>query len=191
MQGQSVGFLGSPSSVNIFAGTPTVPNAWATSAALVDRAHHTLSTAQLHDVLVRTCPTIAAGLPQNPGPGTTKNAVGLAGGDFEACLGALSHHLQLLVTYQPPSHYWPLQALETTIFLVAALALIGVTVWRVGPRAARKPALGGSAEQTAAPLAPKATLEIGVTPVRVSDSDVKSTRGPHHRRSPNRLRPRT
>ena len=37
-------------------------------------------TAQLHDLLVRYCPTIAAGLPQNPGAGAGKSPAGMAGG---------------------------------------------------------------------------------------------------------------
>jgi len=133
-QGQNVGFLGSPTTVDVFANSPTIPNAWAISATLVDRAHHAVSTAQLHDLLVRTCPTIATGLPQHPG-NVSKSPAGLQGGVFLPCLQALSHHLQLLVTYQPPSHYWPLQALETGVFLAAALLLIGATVWLVGRRA--------------------------------------------------------
>ncbi len=152
-QGQAVGFLGTPSSVSLFASKPTIPNAWAISVALVDRAHHALSTVQLHDLLVRTCPTIAAGLPQNPGAGVTKGPGGLTGGAFQSCLHALSPHLQLLVAYQPPSHYWPLQAVETGIFLLAALALIATTIWRVGRRAARKPTAAEPGEPNANPLA--------------------------------------
>jgi hypothetical protein len=135
-QSQGVGFLGSPTSVNVFASSPAIPNAWAISATLVDRAHHALSTAQLHALLVHYCPTIAAGgLPQSPGASATRQATGPAAGAFQACLHTLSHHLQLLVAYQPPSHYWPLQALETGIYLAAALALIGATIWHVGRRA--------------------------------------------------------
>lgn len=33
------------------------------------------------------------------------------------------------VTYHPPSHYWPLQLVETGIFLAAAVALIGFAAW--------------------------------------------------------------
>jgi hypothetical protein len=168
-QGQDVGFLGTPSSVSVFASTPTIPNAWAISAALVDRSHHALSAVQLHDLLVRACPTFAAGLPPNPGAGATKGQGGLVGGVFLSCLHALSHHVQLLVAEQPPSHYWPLQALETGIFLAAALALIGATVWRVGRRAARKPAVGNPRERTADPLALDVAPEIGVPPVRLPE----------------------
>jgi hypothetical protein len=170
-QGKNVGFLGTPSSVSVFAGTPTIPNAWAITAALVDRAHHSLSAVQLQHLLVRTCPSLAAGLPQNPGAGTAKGgpAGTLTGGVFVPCLRALSHHLQLLVSYQPSSRYWPLQALETAIFLAAALLLIGATIWRIGPRAARRPAIGEPRLRTAEPLPPEAAPWIGATPVRVPD----------------------
>jgi hypothetical protein len=46
-------------------------------------------------------------------------------------MARLSHQLRELVTYQPPSHYWPLQGLETAIFLALALALVAATVWLV------------------------------------------------------------
>jgi len=148
--------LGFPSDFGVFVGLPPLSNAWALSAALVDRAHHALSTAQMHELFVRTCPTLAANLSQNPGAAVGKGSGALTGGAFLPCLHALSHHLQLQVASQPPSHYWPLQALETGIFLAAALALIGATVWRVGRRAARKPAVGEPRERTAHPLAPGA-----------------------------------
>jgi hypothetical protein len=168
-QGQGVGFLGSPSSVSLSTSTPTIPNAWAISASLVDRAHHVLSAVQLHALLVRACPTFAAGLPPNPGAGSTKGAGGLVGGVFLSCLHALSHHVQLLVAEQPPSHYWPLQALETGIFLAAALALIGATVWRLGRRPARKPGAGEPRERTASSLPPELAPETGVPPVRLPE----------------------
>jgi hypothetical protein len=159
--GKGVGFFGSASGASVAPGSPPIPNAWMVSAALVDRAHHALSTAQLHDLLVRACPAIAAGV--------TKGQAGPAGDGYNRCQVALSHHVQQLVTYQPPSHYWPLQALETGIFLAAAFALSGATIWRVGRRAARTPAVGESRERTADPLA------LTVAPPRIR---------------PNRQRPR-
>jgi hypothetical protein len=137
--GKSVEFLPSPSGLSVFAGVPPLPNAWAISASLVGRAHRALSTSQLHDLLLRNCPAVTG-----PGKGAE-----LTEGAFLPCSRALSRHVQLLVAYQPPSHYWPLQALETAIFLAAALALIGATVWRVGRRAARKPAAGEPRGRTA------------------------------------------
>jgi hypothetical protein len=189
MMGKDAGFPGFPSGFGIFAGLPRLPNAWALSTALVDRAGHALSTAQLHELIVRTCPTLVAVSSQNPGVG--KGPEGLTAGAFLPCLHALSHHMQLRVAYQPPSHYWPLQALETGIFLVAALALIGATIWRVGRRPARKPIVGEQRERTIAdPLALEVAPEIGVTPVRLPEDREQSTRRRHHRTGPNRQRPR-
>jgi hypothetical protein len=188
--GKDRGFLGFPSDFGVFAGSPRLPNAWALSSALVDRAHHALSTAQMHELFVRTCPTLAANLSQNPGSGVGKGPGGLTGGAFLPCLHALSRHLQLQVAYQPPGHYWPLQALETGIFLAAALALIGATVWRVGRRAARKPAVAEPRERTADPLALEDAPDIGVPPVHLPEDGEKSARRHRHRTSPNRQRPR-
>jgi hypothetical protein len=84
------------------------------------------------------------------GPAGFKEGLGAGG---YACQVMLSHHLQQLVIYQPPSHYWPLQALETGIFLAAAFALIGATIWRVGRRARRKPTVGEPPQRTAENLA--------------------------------------
>jgi hypothetical protein len=136
--GKGLDFL--PKLVSAVAAPPPIPNAWMVSTALVDRAHHVLSTAQLHDLLIRTCPTVALGLVQKGAPSL-------------GCQVALSHYVQQLITYQPPIHYWPLQALETAIFLAAAFVLIGATVWRVGRRTSHKPAVGQARERTAAPLA--------------------------------------
>jgi hypothetical protein len=175
-QGQGVGFIGTPSSVSVVASPPTIPNAWPISATLVDHAHHALSTAQLHAELVRYCPTIASGLPKNPGAGATKGPAGsLMGGAFDTCLHTLSQHLQLLVAYQPSSHYWPLQALETAIFLAAALALIGATIWHIGRRAARKPAISKPRELTAYPLGLEPAPEMGTPP---RQSERLARRGP-------------
>ena len=38
------------------------------------------------------------------------------------------------ITYQPASRYWPLQWIETGIFLALALALAGFCFWRIGRR---------------------------------------------------------
>lgn len=132
-QGQGVGFLAQPgpsgpTDVHLVASLPMIPNAWPISGTLVDHAQHALSATQLHDLLVRHCPTIAAGLPQNGSVGTTQSPAGL----FSVCLHALSPHLQLLVSYLPSNRYWQLQAVETGIFLAAALLLVGATTWLIG-----------------------------------------------------------
>jgi hypothetical protein len=40
----------------------------------------------------------------------------------------------VVVSYQPVSHYWPLQLAETGLFLALALALAGLCFWRLGRR---------------------------------------------------------
>ena len=38
------------------------------------------------------------------------------------------------ISYEPASHYWPLQWVETGIFLALALVLAGFCFWRLGRR---------------------------------------------------------
>ena len=40
--------------------------------------------------------------------------------------------IRAAVTYQPASRYWPLQLIETGIFLALALVLAGFCFWRLG-----------------------------------------------------------
>ena len=49
-----------------------------------------------------------------------------------ACLA--TYDLHETVTYQPASHYWPLQWYETGIFLVLAAALSGFCFWWIRRR---------------------------------------------------------
>jgi hypothetical protein len=157
--GKGVEFPGLPPNVSVVAAPPPIPNAWMISAAIVDRAHHAVGTAQLQGLLVRSCPSIAAGR------AVTKFADGPASGVAIRCQVALSHHLQQLVTYKPPSDYWPLQALEAGLFLAAGLLLIACTLWRVGRRAAGKPAAGEPRQRTADPFALEVAPQVDVSGV--------------------------
>lgn len=47
-----------------------------------------------------------------------------------------SFHLHTIVTYQPESRYWALQWTEAAIFVVAAVALVAVSLWWVRKRIA-------------------------------------------------------
>ncbi len=137
--GKGIGYVSSAAGVSVAPQAPPIPNTWMVSDTTIDRARHALNTTQLHDLLVRTCPTITTF------PAGSAKASAVA----DTCQQRLSDHLLQLVTYQPPSHYWPLQALETGIFLVAAVALIAATIWGVGRRAARTPTATGPHEPTA------------------------------------------
>jgi hypothetical protein len=133
--------------------SPTIANAWVYSGTIVDNAGNAPSAGRIHALLVARCPQIVsgAGLPPGSGPGKAAASPSVLNTLFSKCMSNLSEQLHLLVAYQPTSHYWPLQALETGIFLTAALALVGATVWRVGRRTARKPAAGEPRERTANP----------------------------------------
>ena len=53
-------------------------------------------------------------------------------GDFEKDLACLTtKNLHFNITYHPASRYWAFQWIETSIFLVLALALVGVCFWRI------------------------------------------------------------
>jgi hypothetical protein len=45
-----------------------------------------------------------------------------------------SHGFREAITYEPANRYWPLQWIETGIFLVLALALAGFCFWWLGRR---------------------------------------------------------
>ncbi len=52
--------------------------------------------------------------------------------DIGACMA--SRGIRESITYEPGSRYWPLQRIETAIFLALALALAGLCFWRLGRR---------------------------------------------------------
>lgn len=79
--------------------------------------------------------------PGLPGPGKPPGLPGGAGqaradgprmDQIGACLA--NDNLHETVTYQPASHYWPLQWAETGIFLVLAGALSGICFWWIRRR---------------------------------------------------------
>lgn len=180
--GKGVAFVGSRWGLSVAPGAPPVPNSWLISSRLVEHASNSPTIAQLHVLIARVCPAIAnpTGGGKGAGKGFTPAAI--------SCTQALSRHLQSLVVYQPRSHYWPLQALETGIYLAAALALIGATIWRLGRRArpAPAPALSESRERTV--VAVEVAPGVGVPPARRSEDTQQ-----RHRRLPtlNRHPPRT
>jgi hypothetical protein len=107
---------------------PDLPGAWVLSSQLITPAG-------------RPAPTV---------PDTQACAANTS--SFQTC-GAYveSLHLRQTVTYQPASRYWPLQWLETGIYLALALALAGLSLWwirrdrsaklSIGPARTSQPAL--------------------------------------------------
>ena len=88
--------VGAPASNNLFVSAPvTEPGGWVYSSQVLGAAGHT-----------------------SLGP---EPQVCVSGGPWQSCLTALGRlHLRQAVTYQPTSHYWPLQWAETSLFLAVA-----------------------------------------------------------------------
>ena len=122
-------------SFNLFAGAPNIPNAWVYSAAIVDKSGHALSTQDL----TRLCPTLGAnvGDPHRRSAGGTARAVPVpagAGRTLQECIARVGTSYHDVVTFQPGSHYWPLQWYELAIYLGAACVLGAVSLWWVRRR---------------------------------------------------------
>ena len=104
--GQGVGLdYGNLTAVSV----PGHPGAWIISSAAINRAGQPTTT----------LPAACAGAgPKAPDPGQ--------------CMESLGY--REAITYEPASRYWPLQGIETGIFLALALALAGFCFWRLGRR---------------------------------------------------------
>jgi hypothetical protein len=93
---------------------PGQPGAWIISSGPVNAAGQPVST------LPAACTPA-----QSPSPAPGGAAASLS--DVQRCLA--SHGIREAVSYQPASHYWPLQLTETGIFLALALGLAGFCLW--------------------------------------------------------------
>jgi hypothetical protein len=89
---------------------PGQPGAWILSSGAIDAAGHPVSA------LPAACEGCG---PKAPDPEQRLVSRGIR---------------EEAITYQPASRYWPLQEIETGIFLALALALTGFCFWRLGRR---------------------------------------------------------
>jgi ABC-type transport system involved in multi-copper enzyme maturation permease subunit len=114
---QATGIYGNEGNFH-FDGLPTPAGAWIISAPAVEDSSG--QEAQMSSYI--TC---------FPGPGALKG-----GGDPFARIGAClaGDNLHESITYQPASHYWPLQWIESGIFLALAGGLSGVCFWWIRRR---------------------------------------------------------
>ncbi|WP_298335182.1 ABC transporter permease subunit [Ferrimicrobium sp.] len=93
----------------------TIPNAWVYSTSVADKAGHAPSS----QYLFKACPVLKQ--LSNPGTATPTR--------LQDCLNKLSLTFHAVAAYQPASRFWPFQWAEMGIYLVAAVALCGVTYW--------------------------------------------------------------
>ncbi|HUC05716.1 MAG TPA: ABC transporter permease subunit [Acidimicrobiales bacterium] len=134
-----MGFAITPSGAQVVATAGnSIPNSWVYSASIVNRAGQAPDSA-----FVKTaCPSLASGFPGvsfRPGPAAhgalgSVRAVPVAKGDFVACAHKVAESYHEVLTYQPPSHYWPMQGIETGVFLAAAAGLLALALWFVRTR---------------------------------------------------------
>jgi hypothetical protein len=110
--------------VHFDASGATVPNSLIVSSHLADKAGQVPSSQVLDQFLRTSCPKIAS-----PPPGGDPN-----GTAFSHCMNQLSGAFHLDVSLIPASRYWDLQLAETGLYLVLALALVGVCFWWIKHR---------------------------------------------------------
>ena len=118
------GFQVDPAGRVTFVAKAYIPNGWSMSTRIVDRAGRLASPRTLERYLARFCPQIAAPPPRAGGSGRQPPP-----GAFDQCMSHLSARFHLAVTYQPPGRYWTFQWLETGIYVIAGLALLGACTW--------------------------------------------------------------
>jgi hypothetical protein len=131
-----------PSGPVFMVGQPNIPNAWVYSATLVAKTGHEASTT----FIAKACSTLLKSLPSP----TKVSGGGILGGhsavvsraplpgtapaQMQSCMDKVAAHYNQLVVYQPSYHYWPLQGIETALFVVAAAALLVLSFWWVRQR---------------------------------------------------------
>lgn len=119
---------GSPA--NLVANPPQIPNAWVYSTSIVSKTGQALSP----QFVARACPHVNLGGPPTghvPPSGHSFRVTAPPGAQqaVSNCIAKVGTTYHEVVTYQPASHYWPLQWYETAIFLGAALVLAAGGYW--------------------------------------------------------------
>jgi hypothetical protein len=122
--------------VTLQAGGPNIENAWIYSTEFVNRAGQVVSPS----VVTSGCPNLGIAQPAKilpasnnqsvlPSPSSVQSAI-------QSCTSKLRDTYHLLTTYQPASHYWPMQWFELGIYLALALSLAALCIWWVRHRIA-------------------------------------------------------
>jgi ABC-type transport system involved in multi-copper enzyme maturation permease subunit len=103
---------------------PGRPGAWIISSEGVNAA------GQPVNIMPAACEQVVSG--------TLGSHQGTTAGPGSAALNncVASHGIRVAESYQPASHYWPLQWSETGMFLALALGLAGYCFWRLNRRRA-------------------------------------------------------
>jgi hypothetical protein len=125
--GSSTGLFGLSKQSTLMPADLNIPNSWTTSTQLVDASGHVLTP---QDV-ANACPVLAAGHPGSVGLGGGQTQVHATGTALQDCVTKIGATYHEVVAYQPAGHYWPLQWLETAVYLAAAGLIAAFCLWRV------------------------------------------------------------
>jgi hypothetical protein len=110
-----------------------VTNGWVYSTSIVNKAGHAPSASFFH----RACPALANRPiipPELNGNGHITAAPGQISSAFNSCAQRVAASYHAVINYQPANRFWAFQGLETALFVVAALALVGLSFWWVRHR---------------------------------------------------------
>jgi hypothetical protein len=127
--GEVLGIQRTASAITLLPSPVNLPGAWTLSTRLVDNAGHAPSAAFMNSACGQFAPPPGDGGSVDLGPPR-----GAVQQDFNHCVTAASARFHEVATYQPASHYWPLQWAETGVYLALAAALIGFCFWWVRRR---------------------------------------------------------
>jgi ABC-type transport system involved in multi-copper enzyme maturation permease subunit len=120
---------------------PNLPNAWALTGTIENNAGQAPSASFLR----HACPGLGNGTgfsgsvsaSGHAAPGGSRVAVPAPPGfpdPLRHCVAAIATKYHEVVTYQPANRFWAFQTYETALFIVASLALAGLSVWWVRHR---------------------------------------------------------
>jgi hypothetical protein len=118
------------SDVTIVAQGSAPANAWTLSSQIVTQSGHPATSGELSAFVHQYCPQVIVPPPSGGGGARVADP-----GVFRACGNLAARTYHIVVTYQPASHYWGLQWLESAIYLVLALGAALGCFWWVTRRA--------------------------------------------------------
>jgi ABC-type transport system involved in multi-copper enzyme maturation permease subunit len=124
------GFMLGSHSNSLLPASPNIPGAWIASTQIVNKAGQPLSA----QFLSSNCPWLGGEHVSGPTPGAGSSHSQVSSGTqqtLQGCVATVGKTYHEVVTYQPASHYWPLQWYELAIYLGVAVVLGGFCVWRI------------------------------------------------------------
>lgn len=111
------------------------PGSWVIHNQLINSSGHVATMAERTAFVAQHCPNVRpAGPPDLTGPGKAAPLPPGLGHALDSCRTAAAQAFHIRVTYQPASHYWPLQWLELGVYVVLGLAAAATCVWWVTRR---------------------------------------------------------